>query len=272
MFKILQLTDLHFGEILQESPQIDNVTKTLIKRLIKENNPDFIVITGDLIWSLSPNSLKTFQDVLSFINAFQIPFAITLGNHDSESDFSRSELNEIILAQSNFTKHEALFEDNGCLCYYVPLNIEGVNHRLYFIDSGDYDANKIGKYDYIKHQQIEWLIKADKDFNGVGQLFFHIPIPEYKDAKQLGLAQGNQDEEVCCPQLNTGLFSQLIVNNSSVKAMYCGHDHNNDFEADYHGIKLNYGRITGFNTYGTLRRGGRIIELNGEVIHSYIVE
>ncbi|QIH77556.1 hypothetical protein GTN30_02650 [Macrococcoides canis] len=80
MFKILQLTDLHFGNLLPESSHIDQVTKALIMRLIHTNQPDFIAITGDLIWSKPPNSLSTFRDVLEFINSFNIPFAATFGN------------------------------------------------------------------------------------------------------------------------------------------------------------------------------------------------
>ncbi|ARQ06188.1 Phosphodiesterase YaeI [Macrococcoides canis] len=272
MFKILQLTDLHFGDLLPESSHIDQVTKALITRLIHTNQPDFIAITGDLIWSKVSNSLTTFRDVLAFINSFNIPFAATFGNHDSEGDFSRDVINEILLSQSNFIEPQSLFNDNDRLCYYTELVVDGHTHRLYFIDSGDYDKLQVGEYDYITHAQIEWLVEADKAFIGTSQLFIHIPIPEYATAKSLGLAEGHQDEEICCPKLNTGLFSQLLLNGLSVKAIYCGHDHDNDFTADYCGIKLNYGRVTGFNTYGSLRRGGRMIELDGSAFTSYIVE
>ncbi|UTH12020.1 metallophosphoesterase family protein [Macrococcoides canis] len=272
MFKIMQLTDLHFGDLLPESSHIDQVTKALITRLIHTNQPNFIAITGDLIWSKAPDSLSTFRDVLTFIDSFNIPFDATFGNHDSEGEFSRNDINEILLSQSNFIEPQSLFNDNDRLCYYTELVVDGHTHRLYFIDSGDYDKLQVGEYDYITHAQIEWLVETDKAFSGTSQLFIHIPIPEYATAKSLGLAQGHQDEEICCPKLNTGLFSQLLLNGLSVKAMYCGHDHDNDFTADYCGIKLNYGRVTGFNTYGSLRRGGRMIELDGSAFTSYIVE
>ncbi|MCU7558452.1 metallophosphoesterase family protein [Macrococcus capreoli] len=272
MYKILQLTDLHFGALLPESNDIDNVTKALIKRLIDTHEPDFIAITGDVIWSLTPNSFTVFQDVLCFINNFNIPFGVTLGNHDSESDFARSKLYDVIRSLSHFTDMSASIMHGERMSYYVDMTVDDVQHRLYFIDTGDYDALKVGEYDYITHEQIDWLIAADKDFNGVGQLFIHIPIPEYEDAKALGLAEGHQDESICCPKLNTGLFSQLLLNDTSIKAIYCGHDHDNDFQALYHGIQLNYGRVTGFNTYGHLRRGGRLITIEGNHINSVVVE
>ena len=44
---------------------------------------------------------------------------------------------------------------------------------------------------------------------------------------------------------------------------FCGHDHENDFEARLHGIRLCYGRATGYNAYPSadLARGVRIIQL-----------
>nr|WP_228063839.1 MULTISPECIES: metallophosphoesterase family protein [unclassified Streptococcus] len=271
VFKILQLTDLHFGEIHENSKQGDAATKCLITRLVKEQNPNFIAITGDLIWSLAKKSMVTFKEVLSFINAFDIPFAVTFGNHDSEADFDREALNVILLEQPNFIIPKSLFNVAGRLNYYFECQDAGVSHRLYFIDSGDYDAHGFDEYDFIQHEQIDWLVENEKGFDGISQLFIHIPLQEYSNAKQLGLAIGHQDEEINCPGLNTGLFSRIYLH-TKIKAIYCGHDHDNDFSADYFGIKLNYGRVTGFNTYGKLERGGRLILIEEETIKSFIVE
>lgn len=271
MFKILQLTDLHFGEINKDSHQKDEATKMLITRLVQEHSPHFIAITGDVIWSLAPKSICTFREVLSFIDAFQIPFAVTFGNHDSEADFDRNVLNSILVEQPHFSQPTSFFNSNGRLNYYLEFQEGGIAHRLYFMDSGDYDVYQFGDYDFIQHDQIEWLVEHEKGFEGVSQLFIHIPIQEYSQAKQLGLAIGNQDEEVNHSGLNTGLFSHIYLH-TNIKAIYCGHDHDNDFSADYFGIKLHYGRVTGFNTYGSLERGARLILMDKERIESFIVE
>jgi len=44
---------------------------------------------------------------------------------------------------------------------------------------------------------------------------------------------------------------------------FCGHDHVNDFEATLHGVRLCYGRASGFGGYGRsgFLRGVRVIEL-----------
>ena len=50
-----------------------------------------------------------------------------------------------------------------------------------------------------------------------------------------------------------------------MEAVFCGHDHNNDFWGDYNGIKLFYGRKTGYGGYGPpwyMQRGARVIEFS----------
>jgi hypothetical protein len=48
-----------------------------------------------------------------------------------------------------------------------------------------------------------------------------------------------------------------------VMGTFAGHDHINDYWGELHGIKLCYGRATGYNTYGKegFPRGVRIIRL-----------
>ena len=46
-FKVMQLTDLHFGEVGQG--HLDSETLTMIKSLILKEQPDFIAITGDVV-------------------------------------------------------------------------------------------------------------------------------------------------------------------------------------------------------------------------------
>jgi hypothetical protein len=48
-----------------------------------------------------------------------------------------------------------------------------------------------------------------------------------------------------------------------VAGTFCGHDHINDFTGSLHGIRLSYGRATGYNTYGRegFMRGARVIRM-----------
>ena len=43
--------------------------------------------------------------------------------------------------------------------------------------------------------------------------------------------------------------------------VFAGHDHDNNYIGDLHGIALAYSQLSGFGGYGKDRRGARIIEL-----------
>ncbi len=71
---------------------------------------------------------------------------------------------------------------------------------------------------------------------------------------------GYRYESVCCPQINSGFFGAMLEC-GDVKGTFVGHDHVNDYEGTLHGIRLIYGRATGFNAYARdgFPRGGRVI-------------
>lgn len=46
-FKVMQLTDLHMGEVDQS--HLDHETLTMIRSLIGKEQPDFVAITGDVV-------------------------------------------------------------------------------------------------------------------------------------------------------------------------------------------------------------------------------
>src|SRR4051812_8442475 len=82
----------------------------------------------------------------------------------------------------------------------------------------------------------------------------HIPLPEvrplscltcqYLDLWNTKATIGKlKDKGVCCSSVNTGLFTALKDN--GVRAVFAGHDHDNDFVGEYEGVTLAYGRKTG---------------------------
>ncbi|GJM78819.1 phosphohydrolase [Paenibacillus sp. HMSSN-139] len=265
-FKILQFTDLHIGEGAEK----DEKTIALMKRLIAEEKPDLIVHTGDHIWShVSEDPIPSFRLAISPAVESGIPFASIFGNHDAEVNVTRQQLLDILL------EHET------CLTQPGPEDISGLGNFLltvhgskdedeklamYFLDSGIEAAKEIGGYEWIHTDQVAWYLSASRHMTKKHEAplpslaFFHIPIPEYETSLIRGRAVGHKFEKVCCPDLNSGLFLAML-DQGDVFATFCGHDHDNDFIGWLHGIQLCYGRVTGYNTYGRLQRGARIIEL-----------
>lgn len=278
-FRILQLTDLHVGSM--PFHEHDDLTFDHIKDMTEKANPDLIVITGDLIWSEGvPGPEKSFDELIKVLNELKKPIAITYGNHDSEEGISRSELRKMeekidLLVEK---KHVHLAKDRASYCVEIKNQHDEVANVLYFIDSGSIDPLGIGTYEFVHPDQVTWFNEVSQQYRNREQdfkkdlLFLHIPLPEYKEAFMEGQVSGQRNESISSPMVNTGLFTSLLLN-GHVAGIFCGHDHDNDFVADYHDIRLCYGRISGFQCYGELTRGARVIELsNQQVFETYLIE
>jgi predicted MPP superfamily phosphohydrolase len=88
-FKILQFTDLHFGE----DDVLDFNSKTLMSVMIDRIKPDLVVLSGDMFSGHSerchgeepiPNCYKRgWNQYTAPMTALRQPYAIILGNHDA---------------------------------------------------------------------------------------------------------------------------------------------------------------------------------------------
>lgn len=99
-----------------------------------------------------------------------------------------------------------------------------------------------------------------------GYAFMHIPLPEYMTLWNNYEVVGMRDEEICCSSVNTGMFA-AIKEKGDIRAVFSGHDHNNDFMGNLYGVDLVYGRKTGYGSYGPpegVMRGARVIVLKEE--------
>ena len=93
-FRILQVADLHFSvsegtcrdTILSPCEGSDNLTSTLLAKVLDAEKPDLVVFTGDQL-----NGQGTAWDAKSILAKFakvvtqrKIPWAAVFGNHDDE--------------------------------------------------------------------------------------------------------------------------------------------------------------------------------------------
>ena len=269
-FRIVQMTDLHLDSFSDN--ENDFKTLELIRNGLNTLEADLIIITGDLFWSKQVTNPKdSLQTLYELLNDFKIPVAITYGNHDSESDYNREIVREAekILTHHVEKKHSFVVDNKECYSIEIFSNDhKQLEHVIYIFDSGDYPKIRVSTYDWIHHQQIEWFnnlsAQYQRDLYGRRDLIFlHIPVPEYHLAKD-NIINGVCEEDgdiICSPEINTGLFSAALINDK-VHSFYCGHDHDNNFCGEYKGIQLCYGQITGYNAYGHLERGFRIIDLD----------
>ncbi|MFT8469886.1 MAG: metallophosphoesterase family protein [Oenococcus sp.] len=263
-FRICQLTDLHLGS--RPFSVEDQETLKRISRVLASEHFDLIMITGDLIWG---NRIKQPEEVLSYFyglfDQIGTPIAVTYGNHDTEGDFGRSRLRELEkLIRHPASKYDIfVFHDlENYVLKVFDRNSRELSHLLYVWDSGAYSSNnRMGLYEPISPEQIRWFAQLPKseDPNRADLGFIHIPIPEFAQAQNL-IRDGQIAEKVGSPEINSGLFYSLLQK-ENFKALFAGHDHDNNFTGSYKGIDLVYGNVSGYNTYGKLARGYKLIEL-----------
>ena len=272
-FRILHLTDLHF---VADRPEESEKTFARMDYMVETEKPDFIAITGDVIYGKKP-SKALLQSILDKLDSYRLPFCIVYGNHDPEQDMSRAEMSQMI-ASARYSVNT--LDSKGELAdVRIPVG-STVNPGsdpldLYFFDSHQYSKKKqVGGYAWLTLDQIIWMrdrCNAATEANGGNHVpsfaFFHIPLPEFYDAwkltedsrKKAGL--GLRGEYGGHPKINSGMFTAMLEAGNII-GIFCGHDHDSDYIVPYYGIALAYGRYSGDGTvYNHLPHGARIISV-----------
>lgn len=297
-FDILQITDLH------KNPKdtYDDVNNVLLRRLAQTQNPDLVVITGDIAMDGTLEQIKdNIREIMTAFGDYDIPVSVVFGNHDSQTDLiSREELMAVYNSYPNSISVDEGDLLPGCGTYTIPILASGSENtafNLWMIDSGDYDEE--GHYGYVMPEQIDWyvnksnLLKEQNNGKPLPSLMFqHIIVPEIYDAlieldhwvpravKHIfdkdryfilnpeNTNAGRLSEYPCPPYYNTGQF-EAIVGQGDVLAMFFGHDHSNTFNITHRGVDLVATPKANFQgTYG-MDYGARLIRLNEADTNTY---
>ncbi len=267
--KILQITDCHYKV---DDPMNSQISIDRMNELLDIEKPDFVMFTGDVVFS---NGTFTGLDtVLGLVTDRNIPFALVFGNHDDEYDHSRPELYDYIVKKKGAIMPKRVTDEAPD--FVIPVMSSGLDNKLaaalYCLDSHSYSKlSSVPGYDWIRHDQIDWYRKQSAIFTEMNDgkplpsmAFFHIPLPEYRDAvmQEKYRIFGVKGEGVCCPIVNSGFFT-AAKECGDMMAMFCGHDHDNDYAVRYMEILLAYGRYSGGNTvYNDIPNGARSIILH----------
>ena len=168
-FKVMQLTDLHFGEV--NNSHLDHETVHFIRSLVAKENPDFIAITGDIVsgqaWDrLQPNFWEhNYNMVAHVLEELQVPYGIVPGYHDFEADIISSSMLDIEAKKKYAVSVPNFFEYFGNrvlheFTYHVPIENavtpDVVDARLWFFGTGRADCMGSGGMNCVRRDQIEW--------------------------------------------------------------------------------------------------------------------
>jgi len=263
-FKVMQLTDTHY---IAGDPRSERALRN-VEEMLDTERPDLVIHTGDIVFG-KPD-LQSAREILQPIADRGIPFAVALGNHDSQFGSTREEMFDVIRSLPgcvNLPPKEGVY---GCSNDVLTLSGPGgVDRVLYLFDSMDAvilkGEEEIHSYDYIRFDQLEWYRAHSRRFaeaNGGNPVpsvaFFHIPLREVTEGLAQGgrLLAGNNCEPPCPSRLNSGLLAQMREM-GDVQAIVTGHDHDCDYVLDYGQMYYIYGRFSGCDTvYNNLGASG----------------
>lgn len=268
-FRIVQFTDTHLDPGTPERNAQAEKTFSRISRVVRSQNPDLIVFTGDVVTGCPAE--KMWKRLTDSLDVFGVPYVVVFGNHDSEQNLTRRQLADQVLA-SGFSLN-VKNRDKELADIEIPVQGRGKNPGavLYFMDSHSNSPREdIDGYAWFHDSQVQWMrrrnaaMTAANGGHAVPALaFFHICLPEYAEAWRNGENShiGRAAEDECPGALNTGMFAAM-VEGGSVMGTFVGHDHDIDYVVAEKGVALGYGRYSGDNTtYNNLRPGARIIDL-----------
>ncbi len=273
-FVILSSTDFHFDI----DHEINTKTTERFVRHIKEVKPDLVVLTGDVI-------LSKYQqiDAVQFAQMMEkigIYWTAVFGNHETRED--RGFYKWLLMKSFCDYKHclskigpDELF---GYGNFTVNILGKGGKHlkSLFFFDSGrdilDRDRarhnvpDEIKGYDFLKKEQIDFYknetARLMNEYGGAKSLMYmHIPLPEFSHAYkerdgeyipsgECRILYGRQLESVGCSSFNSGMFD-AISETGCTQAVYAGHDHVNDWCAEYKGVYMVYNQVAGYASYNS---------------------
>lgn len=265
-FKVVQFTDTHVN------PATSLKTIELMSEILDKEKPDLAVLTGDIIDGRNKTLTEVKQSIDSISKPLEerkIPWAIVFGNHDEEQGFlDKNEMMKLYMSYPNNISKPGDTSVDGIGNYnLLVFDKKGKKpiFNIYMIDSGAYASDNSGGYDWIKQSQIGWYKQTSYDIKRKFHrtipsiMFFHIPLPEWREVWKSGKASGVRNEEECTADINSGLFNAL-VECGDVKGVFTGHDHLNDYVGELKGIKLGYSRSLSYAPYKdiSILRGARI--------------
>lgn len=272
-FKILVTTDLH----LCDDKELINKSLFMLAKHVEAEKPDLILFTGDVV--LTDHQQVDCIQFGKFMEKMGIYWAYVFGNHEARAE---KEYHKYFMLKNliSFPHCLSKFGDPSLFGYgNFFINIlsspTSIQQSIVMLDSGRNTSPthniengapaELKCYDFLKKDQIDWYRKTILDLeNEYGKfksiMAMHIALCEYEKVMQLdengnyiptGKAEilyGEMHESIGCSEFNSGMFD-VIKELGTTQAVIVGHDHINDFCANYDGIYLVYAQCDGYNTY-----------------------
>ncbi len=300
-FKILQINDTQDVGKNRKKKMIE-----FIEAALDAEQPDLVVFVGDQLADFYPFATEedmtlAIENILIPLKERNIPFLMTLGNHDYDNidEFTEEEQYAVY---SSFENCYAVNNGPDGFTYNVPvLSSDGEKTVFSIYMMNTHNKAETGGYAGVNSEQVQWYketSEALKTQNGgvtlPSMLFQHIPPKEIytlfteckwneegaiysrRDKKWYKLdeteAEGYLGEAPCSEDFDniTGQYEAWLECDDIIGAFFA-HDHVNNFVGtNEDGITMGYNGGTGFRAYGLGdERTVRVFEFNEDDVENY---
>ncbi len=167
-FKILSISDLHY------IPEPDRYGIELTEKLISLEKPDLVIVNGDNISGdrcFNPDDVrKAVGNVAAAMEKMNVPWAVTLGNHDQEH------VDKTHIARDQVFEYYESYPHN--MNGGWVRNIHGAGNKniliwnadrskpvfnIWLVDSGERAKDREVGYDWIHTDQVNWYYRVSRD-------------------------------------------------------------------------------------------------------------
>ena len=302
---ILQLSDTQIIDADQERPGRGGVHKDFwatdkmnercfnyLREIVEETNPDFIIITGDLVYGEFDDNGTALQKLITVMESFKKPWSPVFGNHDNESKMGVDwQCEQLEKAKYCYFEQKEL-SGNGN--YSVGIAQGGELKRVFYM----MDTNACGKaseeslanghtYPYFagfKQDQIDWYtnqITRIKEMSPATKISFayHIQQAVFGEAySKYGFNQNVEVQDINIDLLQNKAESDFgyigkqmkgpwdtdkkVYNGMKalgVDSIFVGHEHCNNASVVYDGIRFQYGQKSSeYDRYNVVNANGKI--------------
>ena len=289
--RVLVLTDTHFLAI---PVGVDGRTRRLIRDLVKETEPELILMLGDNVATFFNHSAS--RQMIRFMDGFGIPWAPLFGNHDHHGKATSEYLAQMLERESTYSLFRWGPNNVGLPGNYF-INVERVVgselvddevidvvevvHTFFMMSTKEspwfqwrYTPYTLGQVAWY-----EWAVRGIANrYNGgevvPSTLMLHKPLPVFCEAWDWAVENslvvwGDNREGIWAADYDNGLF-RMVYELGSTRYVIAGHDHINDFKIYFQGeidgvemsrvIRLSYALASNrnlgvFGSYGHIAGG-----------------
>lgn len=299
-FKILQ-----FNDTQDVGKGVNSKMVEFIEAALDKEQPDLVVFVGDQLSDFYPfgtkeDMEKSIDNIIAPLAERDIPFLVTLGNHDHDHLDTISKA-EQFAAYSSYDNCYMPTDGWDEFTVNVPiLTSDGTDIAMSVFMMNTHNKAESGGYSGVVAGQNEWFKNVSAELYQAhgsavpSMLFQHIPpkeiysllevcswneegavysqydgnwykIDESKAAGILGEAPCSEDFDNITGQYQSWLETDNIM------GAFFGHDHVNNFVGTTDdGIVMGYNGGTGFRAYGTDDgRSARVFEFNENDVENY---